>query len=865
MPKSQYSFGSALAPYFVAILATIGAVALRWLIDPLFENGFRLIFLYGAVAFSVWYSGYLPALLAAVLGYGISNYLFMGEPHTLDLSQETVTGFVAYLISCSLLIGFGEAARRANRQIVERDETLQVTLSSVVDAVIATDEQGRVTRMNETAASLTGWAPDAALGLPITQVLQLIDASTGKAVDALLADPSIKASAHSIRNAVLTNRNKVTHLITGRAVPFRHEPTATGRLLIFRDVSEEQRREELLLQNERELTDFFDNAIFGIHWVGPDGEILRANQAELDLLGYSRDEYVGRQITDFHVDTKAIEGMLERVQNGEVLREYPAQLRRKDGGIEHVLISCNALFDHGKFVHSRCFTRVITDRKQAEEARARLAAIVAASDDAIVSKSLDGIILSWNAGAERIFGYSEKEMIGKPINTIIPPHLQDEEVSIISRIRTGERVRSFETVRQTKDGRHIDISVTVSPMFDDAGRVIGASKVARDITERKQTEKALQEADQRKDEFLATLAHELRNPLAPISNSLEILKHADHNADLLHRSRETIERQLTHMVRLVDDLLNISRISQDKLILRPVDVELSAIVQQAVETATPVIEKFHHTLTVELPDEPVYLHADPVRLSQVFSNLLNNACKYTEPGGNISLTAKLLQNGARIGVKDNGIGIQAEQLDAIFDMFGQAKTGHSESLGGLGIGLTLAKRLVEMHDGQIAAFSEGPGHGSEIVVHLPVITQVNSRQPEPQHMHDVSVAPRRVLVVDDNIDGADSLAILLRLSGHKVQLAHDGVTAIELAEEFRPDVLLLDIGLPKLDGYDVCRRIRALPWGKAVTIAALTGWGQEQDQRKSREAGFDAHLVKPVNYADIIHLIQSNQEAELDV
>jgi PAS domain S-box-containing protein len=736
--KIRHPFLASFYPYVLAPVVTAAAIALRWLLDPLFDNHFRLIFLYGAVAFAVWHSGYGPALVVTLLGYVVSNYLFIGAPGSFDLSAEAALGFSAYLLSCSIFIGFGEAARRANIRI----------------------KQGK----------------------------------------------------------------------------------------------------ELLRRSERELSDFFDNAVFGIHWLDSEGKILRVNQAELDLLGYQREEYLGRQITEFYVDQSAIEDMLRRVRQGESLRDYPAEVRCKDGGTEHVSISCNALFENGRFIHSRCFTRVVTDHKEAEETRARLAAIIAASDDAIVSKSLNGIIRSWNAGAERLLGYTEAEIVGKSINTIIPPELQDEEVSIISRIRRGVRVDHFETVRLAKDGRRINLSITVSPVFDDSGRVIGASKVARDITERKQIEEAIQKADQRKDEFLATLAHELRNPLAPISNSLEILKHAEHDPELLRASCGTIERQLNHMVKLVDDLLNISRISQDKLALRRSRLELSHVVQQAVETVQPVVEKYGHSLDISLPEHSLYLDADPLRLAQIFSNLLNNACKYTPPGGHISLSAREQDGEASIAITDNGVGIAPDQLSAIFEMFVQSDSTGAGSGGGLGIGLTLAKRLVEMHGGRITVNSNGAGHGSEFVVYLPLPDQGAVEQQVPASTDSVAVGAQRVLVADDNIDNAETLATLLRINNHEVRLAHDGLAALEAAEQFRPDLLLLDIGMPKLDGYGVCRRLREQPWGKELTIAALTGWGQDEDRRKTHEAGFDAHLVKPVNYSTISYLLSEKAE-----
>ena len=385
-----------------------------------------------------------------------------------------------------------------------------------------------------------------------------------------------------------------------------------------------------------------------------------------------------------------------------------------------------------------------------------------------------------------------------------------------------------------------------------------------DITERRRIERELREADRRKDEFLAMLAHELRNPLAPIRNMLEIMKRGDGHADLIPQARATMDRQLGHMTRLVDDLLDVSRISRGRIELKRERVELASVVYQSVEACRPLAECAKHEVTVTLPPEPIHLHADPVRLAQVFGNLLNNACKYTEAGGRIGLSAELASGGGQppevvVKVKDSGIGIPPDKLDSIFGMFTQVDRTLERSQGGLGIGLTLAKRLVEMHGGSVRAFSEGPGRGSEFVVRLPVlIVEPRKSQPaEPTGNEPPAPTARRVLVVDDNPDSAASLAMLLKLAGNETCTAHDGLEAMKTAETFRPDVVFLDIGLPKLNGRDAARRIREQPWGTKMVLVALTGWGQDEDRRRSQEAGFDHHMVKPIDYAVLNKLLAS--------
>jgi PAS domain S-box-containing protein len=380
--------------------------------------------------------------------------------------------------------------------------------------------------------------------------------------------------------------------------------------------------------------------------------------------------------------------------------------------------------------------------------------------------------------------------------------------------------------------------------FAPNGRLLEAQSTGIDITDRKRMEQALKESDRRKDEFLATLAHELRNPLAPISNSLQILKRSGDDREQRQQAHAAIDRQLGYLVRLVDDLLDVSRITRDKLELRPSRIELGPVVRQAVETCRPMADQQDQSLAVALPDDPVFLDADPVRLAQVLNNLLNNACKYSPAGGRIDVAVLREEGQVAISVKDNGLGMPPDKLETVFEMFAQVHG--SADPGGLGIGLTLVKRLVELHNGSIEARSEGRGKGSEFIVRLP---EAASRPLGSElERSETPAAPesRRVLVVDDNHDSADSLGMLLQLQGHATHVAYDGVAAVEEAERFKPEIVLLDLGLPRLNGIEACRRIRSEAWGRQMTIVALTGWGQEKDRRESRDAGFDEHIVKPV-------------------
>ncbi len=473
-----------------------------------------------------------------------------------------------------------------------------------------------------------------------------------------------------------------------------------------------------------------------------------------------------------------------------------------------------------------------------------LAAIVESSDDAMIAKGLDGTILSWNAGAQRIFGYTPEEAVGRSITMLIPPERLSEETTIIESIKRGEPLDHFETVRMTKSGRRLDISLTVSPIRDASNRIIGASKVARDITAQKRAEQALRDADRRKDEFLATLAHELRNPLAPIRNSLALLELSGKDDPTIDHVRGVMERQVNHMVRLVDDLMEVSRITRGRIALRKERVNLADVVCGAVETSQPLIEAAGLVLTIDIR-EPIMLDADPVRLTQIVANLLNNAAKFSEAGGEIVLSARRDGGTAVLTVRDSGIGIHTDMLPRVFDMFTQVHGDHRGSQSGLGIGLTLVRGLIQLHGGTVTATSDGPGKGSEFTCVLPLAEAAEAGSAPGAKGASPMEIPVRILVVDDNRDAADSMGMLLESVGADVSVVHDGPAALDAIERLHPAVVLLDLGMPGMDGYEVARRVRQSAAFEDVILVALTGWGQEEDRRRSHRAGFDHHLTKP--------------------
>jgi PAS domain S-box-containing protein len=470
----------------------------------------------------------------------------------------------------------------------------------------------------------------------------------------------------------------------------------------------------------------------------------------------------------------------------------------------------------------------------------------------------NGTILWANQSELDLLGYAVEEYVGHSVAEFQVDEAQVFE--LMNRVRRGEPLKNVAARLRAKDGSIKHVLLSSNACFDD-GELLYCRFFTRDVTQQWHAEEALREADRRKDQFLAMLAHELRNPLAPIRHGLEVLRLGGRDETIAGEARQVMERQVEQMTRLVDDLLDVSRITRDKLELRKQHVELVAVVQRAIETSRPLIESGGHELAVSLPELPILLNADPMRMAQVFSNLLNNSAKYTDLGGRIEIGARLDERQVVVVVRDNGVGIACEALAHVFDMFHQADRSLDKAQGGLGIGLTLVRRLVELHGGTINAQSEGIGKGSEFIVRLPIEPAGSNQPHHPAFAKPLQVGKQRILVVDDNKDSGDTLALVLKAKGHEVRTARDGLQAIEIAPEFLPQVILMDIGMPNLNGYETTRRIREMDCGRDAKIVALTGWSQAEDLAQSKEAGCTAHLVKPVDFAALDRLLASWPES----
>ena len=496
----------------------------------------------------------------------------------------------------------------------------------------------------------------------------------------------------------------------------------------------------------------------------------------------------------------------------------------------------------------------VDDLREAEE---RMRSVVDHVLDAIITIDERGRVTTFNRAAERIFGYTGREVIGQNVKMLMPePYKSEHDRYVENYLGTGKAKIigvGREVVGLRKDGMTFPMELAISEFRLGKSRYF--TGIVRDITDRKRLEAELNQrlqdlaqADRQKNEFLAMLGHELRNPLAPMTNALYLMRRARSDASMVEEAQSMIERQLQHLVRLVDDLLDISRIVQGKIELRLERVALADVIRRATETAQPVVDAHGHVLDVNVPQRPIYVMGDRMRLAQAVSNLLNNAAKYSTRPGTIRIQLEQAGSQATTTVGDEGEGIAPDMLPRVFDLFVQGEHTLARSGGGLGIGLTLVRRVAEMHNGSVSAYSAGRGKGSRFAITLPVLPEsAPAAHAAQQPSHTVSQrASRRVLVIDDNVDAATTVARLLELAGHTVRCAHDGPTGLQLAEQFNPEVVLLDIGLPGMDGYEVARRLRASARFATVRLIALTGYGQSEDRRHSRDAGFDLHLTKPV-------------------
>jgi PAS domain S-box-containing protein len=607
-----------------------------------------------------------------------------------------------------------------------------------------------------------------------------------------------------------------------------------------------------------------DHAIFLLN---PDGIVISWNAGAERIKGYSAGEIIGQPFTRFYPQEA-----IDRAWPQEELRRAAASGRfedegwrvRKDGSLFWANVVITAVrTGEGPLRGFLKITRDLTERKQAEEklrqSEERLRLMIdSVRDYAIFMLDTQGHVATWNAGAERINGYTADEIIGKHFSVFFTSE-DLAEGKPAKELHVAAATGRFEDEgwRVRKDKSHFWANVIITSLRDKEDTLRGFAKITRDMSERRQVE-ALRVADRQKNEFLAMLAHELRNPLAPIRNGVQLLKMLRDEA-AIRETTEMMERQVLQLVRLVDDLMDISRIITGKIHIEKEPVEVSTFVNRAIEEVQPTIDAGGHELMLAMPARPIFVDGDLVRLSQVISNLLSNAAKFTEKPSQIALSVERTEDEVTIRVRDRGVGMTPEETGRIFHLFVQADSSLVRHRGGLGIGLTLVKRIVELHGGTIEASSPGPSQGSEFVVRLPASSETHS--PSKPGMYTPSSPSKqaglRILVVDDNVDAAISVMKLLKLWGHEVQTAYSGPEALAMARKFRPQIVLLDIGMPGMSGYEVAKQLRAQPEFQSLVITALTGYGQAEDRRRSQEAGFNHHLTKPPDPFALAALLKS--------
>ncbi len=741
-------------------------------------------------------------------------------------------------------------------------------LDTVQTLIVALDGEGRITRINRKGCEILGYCEDELVGKDWFETC-LPQPEGGEQIHPLFRRimAGEQGAAEYYENPIRCRDGRLRLIAWHNAALTDEAGRVTGILSSGEDITERRLAEDLLRESERRLAGIVGSAMDAIISVDQEQRVCLFNPAAEQMFGMTAAEVYGRPLAHLMPERA-------RVEHARHIRDFaaagPTALRMgalgslrglRASGEEFPAEASISQIEVGGEKIFTVFLRDITQRVSADtalrESRDRLKLALRAARAGHWDWDLATGRAACAAECYALWGVEQgRERLDEWMEVVHPEDLEGV------RRRWSEAGAGGQDLNLEFRVNHPDLGtrwlmVLGRTIRDDAGLPVRISGLSMDITERKLAEEALLEADRRKDEFLATLAHELRNPLAPIRSAVEILKLKDAPDPTARAARDMIERQLQHLVRLVDDLMDRNRITRGRLQLRKEPVELSAVLGQAIESARHNPLCVEHQLSWELPNQPIYVEADPLRLEQVFVNLLDNACKYTDKGGSIRLSAA--RDGADVVVRviDTGIGIRPEHLPRLFKMFVQVGSESERSRGGLGIGLSLARGLVEMHGGRIEVRSEGPGKGTELSVRLPILTTEPEAPPAPPRAWDEQggAAVHRILVVDDNPDVVEALAMFLRVTGYEVETAGDGLEALQAAERFAPDLVLLDIGMPKLDGYSACRSMRQQPWGKDLVIVAMTGWGQDDDRRKSREAGFDGHLVKPVDPSALQRLL----------
>jgi PAS domain S-box-containing protein len=908
---------SPVARYGIAVVLIAIAIASRLALDPVVGTYFPFFTIFFATLLASLYGGFGPGLLATCLGTILGARLLLPPRDTFFVEGFDNQGsLLIYMLLGIGISGLGGIMRTSRTRaqaaayaVAEQREELRITLASIGDAVIATDSKGRLISLNPAAEALTGWSQASAAGRPLAEVFRIINEQTRIIVD----NPAERvfrtgAMVGLANHTVLIARDGTERPIDDSAAPIRDtNGQLRGVVLVFRDVTETRRADA----TRRYLAAIVNGSEDAIVSKDLGGVITSWNPAAERVYGYSAAEMIGKLFSALVPPdrTEEVEETARRLREGLRVDHFETVRRRKDGRRIDVSVSYSPIrSSDGKLIGTAVITRDVTIRKREDiaarflaDASAVLAALTDEADSlqklatlavpqfadwcAIDMANPDGslrrvavahadpnkvrlaheVLQRWRTdpnehyGAHAVIRSGASELVPELTDAKLKERVNDAELlATLRKLGLGSSMSVPLTVRGKVLGAITFIAAESGRRYDatDLAAAEDLAHRAAVALENAQLYEAVREADRRKDEFLATLAHELRNPLAPIRNSLYMLKTGGAATPHTSQAIEMMERQVHHLIRLVDDLLDVSRVMRGKVELRLEKVNLALIAVRAAEAAQPLLDSRSHALKLSVPDRPVWVWADPVRMAQILGNLLTNAAKYTDLGGRLGLAIEITDNQAVIAVRDTGIGIAPEMLARVFDLFVQADTSAAKTHGGMGIGLTLVRTLVERHGGTIDAKSAGLGLGSEFIFRLPLLQNDDTlpAQSEPPQRPATRFG-RRVLVVDDHADAADSLAKLLEVEGHDVRIARNGPAAILAATSDPPEVMFLDLGMPGMDGFEVARRIRADLGTRNVSIVAMTGWGQEEDRRRTRDAGFNHHLVKPVELERLRELL----------
>ena len=967
--------------YLFGVAVVAAALLIRVPLYPILGSNRPYLVLFGAIALVAWMARWKAAALAAVTGFIIANLTLVAHDQPFSFDARFFIELLIYGLSSGLIIYFGEAMHRARDRVERQNDLLRITLASIGDGVIVTDADGRVQSLNAEAERLMGWSSADARGRALSDVFPIVNEETGQPVespvDKVLRTRTVVGLAN---HTVLISRSGTRIPIDDSAAPIR---TADGRsvgvVMVFRDVSAQraaQRAQSQLAAIVRYSGD-------AIATKDLNGVVQTWNAGAEALFGYRAEEIVGKPIMLLIPAERAHEEteILSSLRAGRPVERLETVRMTQDGRRIQVALSISPIFDpHGEIIGVSKIARDISEMVAAREALARekklLSTTLASIGDAVIVTDAQGCVTFLNPEAERLTGWAHVDATGRTLPTVFRILNENTRAPVENPVEKVLRLGvvvglANHTILVAKDGTELPIDDSAAPIRDADGTLYGVVLVFRDFSERRLVEanlrtsearframanaapvliwesgvdklctwfnerwlqfvgrameqevgngwaenvhpddfesclrtyvdafdarepfamtyrlkrhdgqyrwildngaprygaegtfegyigscvditdriiaeEALRDADRRKDEFLALLSHELRNPLAPIRTAVGLLDKHGSSQQKTRELHEIIARQTLHLTRLLDDLLDVSRIASGKIVLRKKRIDLADALAQAVESVRPDLDAHGHELAVSVPLDPVWIHGDMTRMSQVIVNLLSNASKFTPSPGRIELALEREGSDALIRVRDTGIGISQDQMPRIFEMFVQLRPALEVGQSGLGVGLALAKTLVELHKGRIDAVSKGAGKGSEFIVRLPVSLDEPPAGVKTEEMPVTAIRARRVLIADDYVDSAEVLAAALRDFGHDVVTAYDGLATLAAADSHKPDVAILDIGMPKMNGLEVARILRER--FAHITLIAVTGWGQESDRQRAMQAGFNHHLTKPVD------------------